>query len=71
MNTNSLDSIAALSEAIAAIRHACGLNNPDDLPQGTPEWEAASDAFAEDFPRSGRRTVRARVVGALIRRHKI
>jgi hypothetical protein len=61
MNTHSLDSIAALSEAIAAIRHARGQKNPDDLPQGSPEWKAASDAFAEDFIRGldGEPSVRA------------
>jgi hypothetical protein len=52
MNTHSLDSIAALSEAIAAIRHARGLQNPHDLASGSPEWKAASDAFADDFVRA-------------------
>jgi hypothetical protein len=52
MNTHSLDSIAALSDAIAAIRHARGLKNPHDLPTGTPEWKAASDAFADEFVRA-------------------
>ncbi|KNH09008.1 hypothetical protein BRCH_03316c [Candidatus Burkholderia brachyanthoides] len=54
MKTHSLDSIAA-------IRHARGLKNPDDLLQGTPEWKAASDAFAEDFIRGldGEPSVRA------------
>jgi hypothetical protein len=61
MNSHSLESIAALSEAIAAIRHARGLKNPDDLLTGTPEWKAASDAFADDFVRAldGEPTVRA------------
>jgi hypothetical protein len=52
MNTHSLDAIAALSETVAAIRHARGLKNPNDLPAGTPEWQAASDAFADDFLRA-------------------
>lgn len=52
MNMQSLESIAAMSEAVAAIRHARGLQNPNDLPSGTPEWKAASDAFADDFLRA-------------------
>jgi hypothetical protein len=61
MNMQSLDSIAALSEAVAVIRHARGLKNPDDLQPGTPEWKAVSDAFADDFLRSldGEPSVRA------------
>jgi hypothetical protein len=52
MNMQSLESIAAVSEAVAVIRHARGLKNPNDLPAGTPEWKAASDAFADDFLRA-------------------
>ncbi len=37
MNTHTLDSIAALCEAIAIIRHARDLSNPDDLPADAPE----------------------------------
>ncbi|QSN62408.1 MULTISPECIES: hypothetical protein [unclassified Caballeronia] len=61
MNLQSLESLAALSEAVAVIRHARGLKNPDDLPTGTPEWQVASDAFADDFLRAldGEPTVRA------------
>ncbi len=61
MNMQNLESIAAMSEAVAVIRHARGLKNPNDLPNGTPEWKAASDAFADDFLRAleGEPSVRA------------
>jgi hypothetical protein len=49
MTPHTLDSLAALTEAIAAVRHARGLKNPHDLPLDTPERAAAADAFADDF----------------------
>ncbi|VXB93667.1 conserved hypothetical protein [Burkholderia sp. 8Y] len=52
MNLQSLESLAALSEAVAVIRHARELKNPDELPTGTPEWHTATDAFADDFLRA-------------------
>jgi hypothetical protein len=61
MNTHTLDSLAALSEAVAVTRRARGLKNPDELPAGTQEWHATTDAFAADFLRAldGEPTVRA------------
>lgn len=52
MNSHTLDSLAALTETVAAIRHARGLKNPHDLPEGSPEREIAADAFANDFLRA-------------------
>ncbi|BAN23037.1 hypothetical protein BRPE64_ACDS12830 [Caballeronia insecticola] len=52
MNSHTLDSIAALTETVAAIRHAKGLKNPHDFPEGTLERQIASDAFADDFLRA-------------------
>ncbi|SAK56012.1 hypothetical protein [Caballeronia ptereochthonis] len=52
MNSHTLESIAALTETVAAIRHARGLKNPHDLPEGSPERELVSDAFAADFLRA-------------------
>ena len=49
MNFYTLDSLAALTETVAAIRHARGLKNPHDLPEGSPERQIATDAFADDF----------------------
>ncbi|SAL25593.1 hypothetical protein AWB73_01919 [Caballeronia turbans] len=52
MNSHTLDSLAALTETVAAIRHARGLKNPHDLPEGSPERQIAADAFADDFLRA-------------------
>ncbi|SAL62564.1 hypothetical protein AWB71_03563 [Caballeronia peredens] len=52
MNSHTLDSIAALTETVAAIRHAKGLKNPHDFAEGTLERQIASDAFADDFLRA-------------------
>ncbi|MCE4541974.1 MULTISPECIES: hypothetical protein [Caballeronia] len=52
MNSHTLDSLAALTETVAVIRHARGLKNPDDLAEGSQEWQLAADAFAADFLRA-------------------
>ena len=52
MNSHTLESIAALTETVAAIRHAKGLKNPHDLPEGSLDRQLASDAFADDFLRA-------------------
>lgn len=52
MNSHTLEALAALTETVAAIRHAKGLKNPHDFPEGSLERQIASDAFANDFLRS-------------------
>ena len=52
MNSHTLDSLAALTETVAVIRHARGLKNPHDLAEGSQEWQLAADAFAADFLRA-------------------
>ncbi|SAK67715.1 hypothetical protein AWB79_03462 [Caballeronia hypogeia] len=52
MNSQTLDSLSALTETVAVIRHAKGLKNPHDLPAGSLEHQLASDAFAADFLRA-------------------
>ncbi|CAH2802580.1 MAG: hypothetical protein CBHOC_4054 [uncultured Caballeronia sp.] len=52
INSHTLESIAALTETVAAIRHAKGLKNSHDLPEGSLERQLASDAFADDFLRA-------------------
>ena len=39
----------ALNAAVAAMRHALGKRNPEDLCYGSPEWEAANDEFVRDL----------------------
>ena len=52
MNSHTLDALAALTETVAVIRHARGLKNPHDLPEGSHERQLAADAFADDFLRA-------------------
>lgn len=52
MNSHTLDSIAALTETVAVIRHAKGLKNSHDFTAGSLEHELASAAFADDFLRA-------------------
>ena len=52
MNSHTLDALAALTETVAVIRHARGLKNPHDFPDGTVERQVAADAFANDFLRA-------------------
>ncbi|EKS67914.1 MULTISPECIES: hypothetical protein [Caballeronia] len=52
MNSHTLDALSALTETVAVLRHARGLKNPHDFPDGTPERQLTADAFAEDFLRA-------------------
>lgn len=43
------DDVTTLNATVAAMRHALGKRNPEDLRYGSPEWESANEDFVRDL----------------------